>query len=61
MNSDFKYEIIKQVATLSDNNGYTKEVNIIVFHIFIVLSMEIKNHYLILESGIETTIKCKKV
>lgn len=29
MNSDFKYEIIKQVATLSDNNGYTKEVNII--------------------------------
>ena len=27
--SDFKYEIVKKVATLSDNKGYTKEVNII--------------------------------
>ena len=27
--SDFKYEIVKRVATLSESKGYTKEINII--------------------------------
>jgi hypothetical protein len=31
-NDTFKYEIKKQVATLSDNNGYTTEVNLISFN-----------------------------
>lgn len=29
MADDFKYEITKKVAVLSENNGYTKEVNYI--------------------------------
>jgi len=30
--SDFKYEINEQIETLSDNKGYTKEINIITFN-----------------------------
>jgi hypothetical protein len=27
--SDFKYEIVKQVAILNESKGYTKEINLI--------------------------------